>query len=80
MAKDDFYPGSNYQGLYNLMANNHNLNLTLGEMDEIIKEARKVFEIIKPEFSPCDCEVPLKETQLFTCGKCLGLIGTDKLC
>lgn len=31
-----------YQGLFNLMSNEHGLNLTKSEMDEIIKEAQKV--------------------------------------
>lgn len=33
-----------YQGLFDLMSNEHGLNLTKSEMDEIINEARKVSE------------------------------------
>ena len=32
----------NYQGLFNLMSEEHNLLLTISEMDEIIKECKKV--------------------------------------
>jgi len=33
-----------YQGLFNLMSKEHNLILTISEMDEIILEAQKVIE------------------------------------
>lgn len=33
-----------YQGLFDLMSNEHGLNLTKSEMDEIINEAQKVSE------------------------------------
>jgi len=35
-----------YQGLYNLMRKEHNLILTISEMDEIIIEAQKVLNKI----------------------------------
>jgi hypothetical protein len=31
-----------YQGLFNLMSKEHNLTLTISEMDEIIREAQKI--------------------------------------
>lgn len=34
-----------YQGLFNLMSKEHGLILTISEMDEIIKEARKVSDV-----------------------------------
>ena len=33
-----------YQGLFNLMSKEHNLTLTISEMDEIIREAQKVVD------------------------------------
>jgi hypothetical protein len=33
-----------YQGLFNLMMNEHNLILTISEMDDIIHESQKVVE------------------------------------
>lgn len=34
-----------YQGLFNLMSNEHNLILTISEMNEIIKEAQNVLKL-----------------------------------
>ena len=38
-----------YQGLFNLMSKEHNLILTISEMEEIIIEAKKVKDKIKDE-------------------------------
>jgi hypothetical protein len=34
-----------YQGLFNLMSKEHNLTLTISEMDNIIREAQKVVHL-----------------------------------
>lgn len=42
-----------YQGLFNLMSKEHNLILTINEMDEIIIEAQKVVNKISSKLVLC---------------------------
>lgn len=62
-----------YQGLFNLMSKEHNLILTISEMDEIIIEAQKV--VNKNSSNPvlCDsgCDCPISNTdKVHFCDKC----------
>jgi hypothetical protein len=53
---------SHYDGLFNLMEQDHGLTLTISEMDDIIREAQKVVGKFKPDVrdsrtsqpEPCD--------------------------
>ena len=43
MIKED---ADKYQGLFNLMSKEHNLTLTISEMDDVIFEAQKVVKLL----------------------------------
>ena len=47
-----------YQGLFNLMSKEHNLILTISEMDEIIIESQKVVNKISSKPVLCDSFPP----------------------
>ena len=41
-SEEQYYPGHKYQGLFNLMSEQHGLTLLEDEMQEIINEVRKI--------------------------------------
>jgi len=62
-----------YQGLFNLMSNEHNLILTISEMDEIIIEAQRVVNKIssKPLLAVSGCDHEAENGgDFWRCKKC----------
>ena len=62
-----------YQDLFNLMAKEHNLILTIAEMDEIILEAQKV--VNKTNTTCKFCDDPYRVEQHSLCERCRKILG-----
>ena len=76
MSKINIEQADKYQEFFNFMKQEHNLLLTIDEMDEILKEAEKLRENLCTKCEHCNSkDFELYTATKFICNNCGKLFG-----